>query len=197
MVLMHEIGHAIFESTYVGASLDFLDREDTADPLEMRAQAFAQECLVPKSVLVHVAQTNGIKWTNLSTRSLARLVANTHIEQRTVVDAGVEAGLIAPEAAEELKRADIATELHDSSPHALLTDEYLDSIGPDNAREWLGKRTTTLGPRPMRLPVGYVMLVVDAYHSCQISLGKAAEYLMVDEPEFVERFGDIYAGVEE
>jgi Zn-dependent peptidase ImmA (M78 family) len=197
MVLMHEVGHAIFESTYVGASLDFLDREDTSDPLEMRAQAFAQECLVPKSVLVHVAQTNGIKWANLSKRSLARLVANTHVEQRTVVNAGVEAGLIAPEAAEELKRADIASELHDASPHALLTDEYLELIGPDNAKEWLGKRTTTTTPRPLRLPVGYVKLVVDAYRSCQISVGKAAEYLMVDEPEFARRFGDIYAGVED
>jgi hypothetical protein len=197
MVLMHEVGHAIFESTYVGASLDFLDRDDTTDPLEMRAQAFAQECLVPKSVLVHVAQTNGIKWTNLSTRSLARLVAGTLVEQRTVVNAGLEAGLIAPEAAEELKRADISSELHDVSPHALMTDEYLESIGPDKAKGWLGKRTTTLTPRPLRLPVGYITMVVDAYQSCQISLGKAAEYLMVDEPEFVRRFGDIYAGVEE
>jgi Zn-dependent peptidase ImmA (M78 family) len=197
MVLMHEIGHAIFESTYVGASLDFLDRENTSDPLEMRAQAFAQECLVPKSVLVHVGQICGVKWTNLSTRSLASLVANTHVEQRTVVNAAAEAGLIAPEAAEDLKRADISSDVHDASPHALLTDEYLELIGPDNARDWLGKRTTTLTPRPLRLPVGYVTLVVDAYRSCQISLGKAAEYLMVDESEFVRRFEDIYAGVEE
>ena len=196
MVLMHEVGHAIFEST-LGASLDFLDREHTTDPLEMRAQAFAQECLVPKSVLLHVAQTNGIKWTNLSTRSLARLVANTHVEQRTVVDAGVEAGLIAPEVAEELKRADIGRELHDASQHALLTDEYLELIGADSAKEWLGKRNPTLPSRLLRLPVGYIKLVVDAYSSCQISLGKAAEYLMIDESEFVQRFGDVYAGVEE
>jgi len=197
MVLMHEIGHAIFESTYVGASLDFLDREDTTDPLEMRAQAFAQECLVPKSVLVHVAQTSGIKWTNLSTRSLAKLVAETHVEQRTVINAGVEAGLIAPEIAEELKRADTSAELRDVSQHALSTDEYLELIGSANAKEWIGKRTTTLTPRPLRLPVGYVTSVVDAYQSCQISLGKAAEYLMVDDSDFVQRFGDIYAGVEE
>ena len=197
MVLMHEVGHAIFESTYVGASLDFLEREDMLDPLEMRAQAFAQECLVPKSVLVHVAQTNGIKWANLSTRSLARLVANTHVEQRTVIDAAVEADLITADTAEELRRTDISTELHAESPHALLTDEYLELIGPENAREWLGKRTTTLTPRPLRLPVGYVNLVVDAYRGCEISLGKAAEYLMIDESEFVRRFGDIYAGVEE
>jgi Zn-dependent peptidase ImmA (M78 family)/transcriptional regulator with XRE-family HTH domain len=197
MVLMHEIGHAIFESTYVGASLDFLGREDATDPLEMRAQAFAQECLVPKSVLVHVAQTTGIKWANLSARSLARLVADTHVEQRTVINAGVEAGLIEPEIAEELKRVDISDELRELSQHALSTDEYLELIGSANAKEWIGKRTTTLTPRPLRLPVGYVTSVVDAYKGCQISLGKAAEYLMVDDSDFVQRFGDIYAGVEE
>jgi Zn-dependent peptidase ImmA (M78 family) len=196
IVLMHEVGHAIFDSAYMGASLDFLDREDTTEPLEMRAQAFAQECLVPKSVLVHVAQTNGIKWTNLSARSLARLVADTHAEQRTVVDAGVEAGLIAPEMAEELKRVDVSKEVHEFSPHALSTEEYLELIG-SNAEEWIGKRTTTLSPRSLRLPVGYVMSVVDAYRSSQISSGKAAEYLLIDPSEFVQRFGDIYSGVEE
>ncbi len=197
MVLMHEVGHAIFESAYVGASIDFLDREDTTDPVEMRAQAFAQECLASKSVLVHVAQTNGIKWNNPSARSLARLVAEIHVEQRTIVNAGVEAGLIAPEVSEELKRVDIGKELHDLSPHALSTEEYLELIGSTNAEGWIGKRTTTLSPRPLRLPVGYVMSVVDAHRNCQISSGKAAEYLMIDVSEFVERFGDIYAGVEE
>ncbi len=197
MVLMHEVGHAIFESAYVGASLDFLDREEPTEPLEMRAQAFARECLVPKSVLVHVGQTNGIKWTNLSARSLARLVADTHVEQRTVVDAAAEAGLIAPETAEELKRVDIGKELHELSPHALSTEEYLELIGSTNAQEWIGKRTTTLSPKSLRLPVGYVTSVVDAYRSCQISLGKAAEYLMIDASEFVQRFGNIYAEVEE
>jgi Zn-dependent peptidase ImmA (M78 family) len=196
MVLMHEVGHAIFEST-VGATLDFLDRDDTADPSEMRAQAFAQECLVPKSVLVHVAQTNGIKWASLSARALARLVADTHVEQRTIVDAGVDAGLITLETGEELKRADINSDLHELSPHAFSTPEYLELIGSGKANEWLGKRTTTLTSRSLRLPVGYVMLVVDAYRSYQISLGKAAEYLMIDESEFAERFGDVYAGVEE
>jgi len=194
---MHEVGHAIFESAYVGASLDFLDKEGTIEPVEMRAQAFAQECLLPKSVLVHVAQTNGIKWTNLSARSLAKLVAETHVEQRAVVNAGAEAGLIAEETAEELKRVDISKELHDLSQHALSTDEYLELIGAANAQEWIGKRTTTLSPRSLRLPVGYVMSVVDAYRNCQISAAKAAEYLLIDASEFAERFGDIYAGVEE
>jgi Zn-dependent peptidase ImmA (M78 family) len=197
VVLMHEVGHSIFESALVGASLDFLDREDTAEPLELRAQAFAQECLVPRSVLIHIAQSHGIKWAHLSARSLARLVAETHVELRTVVTAAVEAGLVVPELAEELKRIDISSDLKELSPHALSTEEYLELVGAKNAQEWIGKRTTTLTPRPLRLPVGYVTSVVDAYHDCQISLGKAAEYLMIDDSEFAQRFGDIYAGVEE
>jgi len=197
MVLMHEVGHAIFESAYVGASLDFLGAEDVAEPLEMRAQAFAQECLVPRPVLVHVAQSHGIKWSNLSARSLAHLVAETHVEQQTVISAAVDAGLINPEIADELKRIDISRELHELSQHALSTEEYLEVIGAENAQAWIGKRTTTLTPRSLRLPVGYVSTVVDAYHNCQISLGKAAEYLMIEDTEFVQRFGDIYAGVED
>lgn len=197
MVVMHEVGHSIFESAYVAASVDFLDVHSVADPLEMRAQAFAQECLVPRSVLVHVAQTHGIKWTNLSARALARLVAGTHVEQQTVIDAAVDAGLVPADTADELKRIDIAADLHELSEHALSTDEYLETLGAENAQQWIGKRTTTLSPRSLRLPVGYVNSVVDAYRNRQISLGKAAEYLMVDDSEFVERFGDIYAGVEE
>lgn len=196
MVLMHEVGHAIFESAYEAASLDFLDKQAERDPLEMRAQAFAQECLAPKSVLMHVAQSNSIKWTNLSARSLARLVADTHVEQGTVVDAAVEEGLVHSEMAEELRRIDIAKDLHEISEHALSTEEYLERFGTDS-EQWVGKRTTTLSPRSLRLPVGYVNSVVDAYRNCQISSGKAAEYLLIDRSEFTERFGDIYAGVEE
>jgi hypothetical protein len=114
-----------------------------------------------------------------------------------VVAAGVEAGLIAPEMAEDLKRIDISGDLRELSSHALSTEEYLELIGSVNAHEWIGKRTTTLTPRSLRLPVGYVTAVVDAYRNCQISLGKAAEYLMIDDSEFAVRFGDIYAGVEE
>jgi Zn-dependent peptidase ImmA (M78 family) len=197
MVLMHEVGHAIFESPYVGASLDFLNGEESAEPVELRAQAFAQECLVPRSVLVHIAQSYGIKWPNLSARSLARLVADTHVEQGTVIVAGVDAGLIPAEMADDLMRVDIAHDLHELSQHALSTEEYLEVIGAENAHSWIGKRTTTLASRSIRLPVGFVSAVVEAYRNSQVSSGKAAEYLMIDPYEFNERFGDVYSGVED
>jgi Zn-dependent peptidase ImmA (M78 family) len=195
-VLVHEVGHSIFESAFVGASLDFLNRKDTADPLELRAQAFAQECLVPREVLLHVGHAHGIKWANLSARSVAKIVAETHVEQRAVVAAALDSSLITPAAAEELLRIDISKDLRELSSHALSTEEYLELIGAQNAEEWIGKRTTTLTPRPLRLPVGYVTAVVEANRNRQISLGKAAEYLMIDKTDYEERFGDIYEGVE-
>jgi len=194
MVLMHEVGHAIFESAFVGASLD-LAGSDKSDSLELRAQTFAQECLVPRNVLMHIAQANGIKWNALSNRALAKLVAETHVELRTVVSAAIDAGLVPIENAEALKHSDIASELSELSEHALSTDQYLEKIGADNA-DWLGKRTTTLSPRSIRLPIGYVNTVVSAYEDCHISLGKAAQYLMIDESDFVERFGELVAEVE-
>ena len=82
------------------------------------------------------------------------------------------------------------------SSHALSTDEYLELVGAENSGDWIGKRTTTVTPRPLRLPVGYVNAVVQAYKDSQISVGKASEYLMIDDPTFIERFGDIYEEVE-
>lgn len=196
MVLMHEVGHSIFESAFVGASLDFLDHSDSGDPLEIRAQAFAQESLIPKSVLIHVGQANGIKWNNLSPRTLARLVADTHVEKLTVINAALDAELIPAEAVEELARMDIAAELHELSEHALSTEEFLELVGTENAQSWVGKRTTTLTPQPLRLPIGYVNAVVQAYRDSQISKGKASEYLMIDENTFVERFDAICDEVE-
>jgi hypothetical protein len=193
---MHEVGHGIFESAFVGASLDFLNRRETGDPLELRAQAFALECLVPKEVLVHAAHARGIKWANLSARSLAAIVADTHVEQRAIVAAALDASLILPEVADELLRMDIGQDLREFSSHALSTEEYLELIGAQDAEKWIGKRTTTLTPRPLRLPVGYVTAVVEANRNRHISLGKAAEYLMIDKTDYEERFGDIYEGAE-
>ncbi len=194
VVLMHEIGHSIFEP-FTGAALDFVEGVPSENLIEARAQAFAQEVLVPKEVLSNIAQSRGIKWGALNADSLAELVAETHVELKTVVDAAVDSGFISLEQAANLKCLDIASRLHEVSDHALTTEEFLAKIGVDQ-NDWVGKRTTTIGPRLIRLPVGYVNVVVDAYRNRQISPGKAAEYLMIDESEFLERFGDIYEEVE-
>ncbi len=190
-VLMHEVGHSIFEGAYTAASLDFVDLSKESDAAEIRARAFAQGSLVPREVLVHVAQSHGIKWSSLSGHGLARIVAETHVELRTVVAAAVESGLVRAEDGERFRSIDISSYLPELSDHALTTEQYLAKIGTDKAG-WVGKRTTTIPSRPIRLPVSYVNAVVDAYRSRQISLGKAAEFLMINDDDFVDRFGRIY-----
>jgi Zn-dependent peptidase ImmA (M78 family) len=194
ILLMHEIGHSIFEP-FTGASLDFVEGIPSENVIEARAQAFAQEALIPKGVLFHVAQSHGIKWNALNADSLAKLVADTHVELKVLVDAAVDSGYVSVEQGADLKCIDIASRLRELSDHALSTEEYLNKMGVERI-DWIGKRTTTSGPRPIRLPVGYVNMVVEAYRNRQISPGKAAEYLMIDESEFLERFSDIYEEVE-
>jgi Zn-dependent peptidase ImmA (M78 family) len=192
LVLMHEVGHSIFES-FAGAALDFFGSSNTDSDIEVRANAFAQHVLVPKEVLAHAAR--GIRWNSLQASDLARLVAILHVEANMVLAAAADAGFLDSEASSRAAALDVASELRAISMHALSTDEYIDRIGTDKA-DWIGKRTTTLTPIRLRLPIGYVQTVYDAYADRLISPGKAAEYLMVDEPEFLQRFGDIYEEAE-
>jgi Zn-dependent peptidase ImmA (M78 family) len=194
VILMHEVGHAIFEP-FTGATLDFVDAEHAQDTQELRAQAFAQESLIPKEVLFQAAQSLGIKWNVINETGLARLVADTHVEQRMVVSAAIDAGFVVADRRDELFSLDIFSQLRDFSDHALTTEEFLEKRG-HQAAEWMGKRTSTLSPRTIRLPIGYVNAVVEAYRNRQISPGKASEYLIIEEQEFVDRFGDIYEDVE-
>jgi Zn-dependent peptidase ImmA (M78 family) len=193
VILMHELGHAIFEP-FTGATLDLVSASADED-IEVRAQSFAQEALVPREVLLHAAQSLGCKWNALNADSLANLVALTHVELRTVLNAARDAGFIGVAQVDDLKRVDISTSLRKISGHALTTEEYLEKTGTAE-QEWIGKRTTTLTARPIRLPIGYVNAVVEAYQNRQISPSKAATYLMIEETEFLQRFGDIYEQVE-
>jgi len=191
---MHEVGHSIFDP-FTGASLDFVEGGASQDVAEIRAQGFAREALLPKEVLYHIAQSHGIKWGALDADSVAELVADTHVELRTLMGATVDAGFVPPEQAEKLNHIDISSRLRELSDHALSTHEYLEKIGVQQA-DWIGRRTTTTRTRSIRLPVGYVNAVVEAYRNRQISPAKAAEYLIIDEREFLGRFGDIYEEVE-
>lgn len=193
-ILMHELGHAIFEP-YTGATLDLIAPDPSDEAIELRAQAFAQEALIPKDVLLHAAQSIGAKWNALSEKALAQLVAKTHVEQRMVSAAAIDAGFISPDQKTELNRMDISSALKQFSEHALTTEEYLQKSGEDSA-DWIGKRTTTLTSKSLRLPIGYINSVVEAYKNRQISPAKAAEYLIIEEDQFFDRFGDIYADAE-
>jgi hypothetical protein len=184
----------IFEHL-AGASLDFSGAGILHDSIELRAQASAQETLIPKVVLFHAAQSRGIKWATLNEYGLASLVADTHVEQKLVVSAAIDYGFIELDRQDKLNNLEIHGELLKLSDHALSTEQFLEKSG-ENASGSIGKRTTTLSPKAIRLPIGYVNAVVDAYRNRQISPAKAAEYLIIDEQELTERFGDIYENVD-
>lgn len=189
-ILMHETGHAIFEAAQSGAVLDFSESDDE-DVAEARADAFAQEMLLPASVLRHAAVQLGVNWAALSALDLAALVAATHVPQRTLVDAAREAGLLTPEEAQRAHGTTIAQPLKEMSEHALETREWALGPGREVVKGWTGKRHTTIPSRPLLLPVPYIKSVIDACADGVISDGRAAELLMIEEREFTTRFGEI------
>jgi Zn-dependent peptidase ImmA (M78 family) len=191
MVIAHELGHAIFDIANDAVSLDYGGSQNAVEDFrENRAEAFAQELLVPFEVIRHIANTNGIKWNHLTADNLALLMSRTHVEQRTVLNAALEAGLINEEQCAAYKEIYIGDTLKAYSDHALTTKEFIEKIGPEAAGHWIAaKRHTTIPSRTLRLPVPYVAKVLEAVRNDDISYGKAAEMLMIDKETFFERFG--------
>jgi Zn-dependent peptidase ImmA (M78 family) len=186
-ILMHEIGHAIFDVQSAGASIDFEDDGISYDVAEERAQAFSFEALVPREVLRHLSQTNGIRWDKASSNDLATLIAGAHVEQKALVSAALEHEFINEDQAIGYRSLDISSELKAATEHALSTDEFLARKGIDQS-PWIEKRNTTIPVRSLRLPVTYITSVLDAVDNDDISRAKAAELLMIDEETFDERF---------
>ncbi len=189
-VIAHELCHAIFDIDTEQVSLDYWD-ENTNSLSEQRAQAFARDLLVPRSVLLHYTSQLSIDWSALSSRQLAFLMAEIHVEQRMLIEAACEAGLIDMEQADAYRQVDCADELKAVSTHALSTPEFISQSGCGDAK-WLAEnRTGKIGSRRILLPVGYVDQVLESVKSEDISIGKAAEMLMTDENTFLKRFGDL------
>lgn len=190
-ILLHELAHAIFDASTDGASIDLLpiqNQKASSSLSEERAQAFAQECLVPREVLIHMSATLGLNLRALTPMQLATLVARTHAEQKTVISAALSNDMISQEEAELYSTFDIASDLLELSERALTADQFIKKKGLKKA-EWQDKRNTTIPSRSLRLPVNYVKRVVDAAGIGQISPSKAAEFLMIDESTFYSRFG--------
>jgi len=189
-IILHEVCHAIFDLANDPVSLDFINEGDSPTIPEERARAFSQECLVPRSVIVHYANQLGIKWNELTMEQLARLVAETHAEQRLVLRAAHGNGMITDDLLARYSAYDCTAVLRAISLHMLTTREYMKSLAAEMPK-WIARnRTTALGTRRLRLPAGYVKQVIDATNSGEISIGKAAEMLMMDRYTFLERFGD-------
>ena len=116
-------------------------------------------------------------------------MAEAHAEQRLVLTAAYEAGLVNKEEMIRCKELDCNSALREISEHALTTREYLRQIAADSPRWIAANRNTSVGRRSLRLPSGYVALVIESLRTGQISEGKAAEMLMVDRATMRGRFG--------
>ena len=157
---------------------------------ERRAQAFAQEMLVPMEVLRHIQSSRGFKWSDLKPRDLALIMAGTDVEARTLLQAAVEAGFIDEQLAAKYAELNVWDELRQLTPRALSTKEFLrQTIGEQSV--WpANKRTTAVSSLRLRLPVSYVKNVLTAARDEDISVRKAAEMLMMDRETLLERFGN-------
>lgn len=189
-VIMHEIGHVIFDLESEQVSIDYKD-ENSDELKELRAQTFAQECLVPRSVLVQITNRHGLKWSHLSSRDIAILMADSHVEQRLVLKAAYEAELIDADQLDHYGGVDCASELRTLTAHALNTQDFLRSQ-PSQVPPWIAEnRNTEIGRRSLRLPSLYVSQVIDACSADQISAAKAAEMLMIEDSTFRKRFNSL------
>jgi Zn-dependent peptidase ImmA (M78 family) len=188
-VLCHEIAHLIFDAESEGASIDFKVDEDPDSVTEQRADAFAQEMLVPASVLRHTAQAAGIQWTSLKPEDLATLVAKIEVEARVILKAAVDSKLIDSEVAAAAQGYEIQTLLEQKTERALPATKYFHRF-PEKRADQLEKRIATAAGVKLYLPSAYVQSVVEAMERGTISWAKAAELLIIDRDTFMERFGD-------
>jgi len=187
LILCHELAHAIFDLDSEQFMADFLG-QDNKTLQELRASAFAVECMLPKSVLIHLQNQLGINWESLSEQQLASLVARSHVEQRVVLSAALAAELIDEEHYDTYDAMAIGDLLRKVSDRAVSTSEYLKQTAAASPLWVSQNRTANVGLRRLRLPAGYVQRVLEARNDGLISNRKAAEMMMMDFDIFDQRF---------
>ena len=196
IVIAHELCHAIFDLDNEQVALDykpdseypFLDLDTSIDISEHRAQIFAEECLIPKTVLVTITNQVGINWDQLTVDNVCLLIAKSHTEKSVILRAALRGGLITKDQHELYLGFDCSQGIKNLTDRALSTKEYLAKIGEDSPNWKAENRKAKIGNRVLRLPVGYVNLVLNTLGERAISESKAAEMLMVDKDTFRERF---------
>jgi Zn-dependent peptidase ImmA (M78 family) len=189
-VILHEVSHAIFDLESEPVSIDY-QHENSDDIRERRANLFAQECLVPRSVLVHLTNRFGIKWPELSAGALAKLIAESQAEQRLVLRSAINHKLITSDQYDQYSGYDCASLLKQFSSHALTTREFLATVPKEQHRWFFQDRFVKVGNRGVLLPAGYLKTVIDLLSSDRITVAKAAELTMMDRYTFQERFGQM------
>ena len=193
-VLAHELAHAIFDIDGEAALIDYrapdkkTSVEKSEPPLkEARADAFARTLFSSKKVLSVFASKLGLKWDALSTRDLALLVAHSQVELRAVLRSALNCDLINAEQFAQYSKQSLKKELRTLTERVLTPPEFF-KLHPEQAVWSNDLRSTTIPSRRLRLPVPYIMMVLQAIHNGMISDGKAAEMLMMDYEVFLDRF---------
>ena len=203
VIIMHELGHALFDQTS-GGEIDVAPDGDQTESLfaktslvEVRAEFFARDTLLPQKLLTSLCHQYGIKPTGMSREELAQIVADSGVEKKTVIQVLLDGEMIDEALANHYMSYDIAGTLRGITDHALSTVEYIDKIGKTAASDWENKRTTSIAKRNLLLPVPYVKAVLEAVKGFSISISRAAELLMIDEDLFSTRFAGLVAEVTE
>lgn len=189
-VLLHELGHAIFDLEGAFALFDVKTSEEDGETLsslaEERASSFALHALIPRRLLLTVGSSLG----NATSATVAELIANTHAEQRLIAKAVVKYGLLSLELAERFRAVKVSQQdLIRATPHAkglarLDTDQLADA----RVREW-ETRKTTFPISGVRLPIPFVQVVLRVLEQRKITAAKAAELLMVTTADLSARYG--------
>lgn len=189
-VLLHELGHAIFDLEGQFAVFDVSQADQTGSKraAEERAESFAMHTLLPRRLLVAV-ESRGRKLAQLDSRGLAQVMAETHAEQRLIAKAALFYELVTPEGAERLRTLNISRrQLVEATPHARgLAGLDVKDLADAAVRNW-ESRKTTFPIAGVRLPIHFVKVVLSACELGKISTRKAAELLMVTVDDLATRY---------
>jgi len=164
------------------------ESEDSRQSSEKRAEAFAMHALIPIRLLV-AFENRGLKLQGLSADDMARLMSETHAERSLIAKAAEHHGFVDSSERHRLERLEVAEPLKHYSTHARnLYELSANQVYRLDILE-TSKRKTTFPIRGHRLPVQFVELVLEALQQGKISLGKAAELLMMRKQDLEKRFG--------
>jgi len=186
-VLLHELCHAIFDLLELEITLD-LEGDDSNDPREVRANAFALEAILPLQTLVHYCNQLGTSWEELGEDQLAQLVAETHTQASSVLKQAQVHGLISQSQFERYSQLRPGTRLKQYSESALSRKEFLEKH-PESLDALIREsQLTSYAPKSMWLSAGYVQMVLEAVKAHKITAKLAAQMLFISDVEFNERF---------
>ena len=140
---------------------------------------------------MHTTNQLGVKWGEITTEVLARMIAACHVEQRLLLRAARDARLITTDQYDRYLGFNCEADLKLVSPHALTAREYFATVSQDDQPLFFERRVVKIGNRSILLPVGYIKAIIDLLNDDRITINRAAELAMMNHYAFQERFGPL------